>query len=1085
MKAPSECGVAIVGVAGRFPGAPDAAAFWRNLCAGEESVRRFAEAELEDAFDAATRGRSEFVKARSVLDGVDLFDAGFFGMHPRDAELTDPQHRIFLECCWEALEDAGCDPASYRGSIGVYAGCSINSYFLRNVLSERAAVERFTSNYQVEDYPLLLGAGHDFLATRVAYKLDLRGPAMTLQSACSTSLTAVVQAVQALILGQADVMLAGAVSVTFPQKRGYRHQDGGMVSSDGHCRTFDARADGTVFGDGAGVVVLKRLADAVADGDAIYAVIRGYGINNDGSAKVGFTAPSVEGQAAAIAAAHAMAGFDPASVEYVECHGTGTPLGDPIELAALTKAFRAGTDAVGTCALGSVKSNVGHLDVAAGMSGLIKAALAIRHGRIPPSLHFETPNPRIDLDSSPFFVNTELGRWRPDGSRRAGVSAFGVGGTNVHLALEAEPERERERPPQRPELLVVSARSETALNDACERLSEHLRANGEGSLADAAWTLQTGRRAFAYRRAVVASSPLDASLALGHLVRTDTQPLKAREEPAVAFMFPGQGAQYLNMGRGLYDELPVFRETLDRCAGILLPIVGRDIRSVVYPESANAEAAAALTATAIAQPAIFSVEYALAQTWMRWGLTPVASIGHSVGEFVAACLAGVFSLEDALAIVAERGRLIQELPPGAMLAVRLGGHALGELLPSSLSVAALNSPTLSVVSGPFEAIAEFQEQLTARNVSFRRLETSHAFHSSMMEPMLARLAERLASVRLSAPSQPYVSCLTGTWIAADEATSPAYWVEHCRRPVRFADGVAALLGSGIDTLIEAGPGSALGVLALQGGAREASCTVVASLPGPARERPDREQILTSLGRLWAAGARPDWRAVSAPVTPRRTSLPAYPFQRSRHWIDASTAEPRPVTSPPANGTAPGVGAETGSDGRARAEIFRLLEELSGENLASADPHASFLELGFDSLFLGRFVQQMNARFGCALTFRQLLSDVPSVEALAARVADRFPAPTEALPAAPALAAVPADASSLESVVRSQLEAMQRLMREQIEALGRASRPRRAGAARAAHPRPPRTARCGWIRSGRRSRRQTSRSGRPNARTSTP
>ncbi len=983
-----------------------------------------------------------------MLDDVDRFDAGFFGMHAREAELTDPQHRILLECCWEALEDAGYDPGRYDGSIGVYAGSSISSYFLRNVLADRGTIDRFTSNYQVDDFPMLVGSGHDFLATRIAYKLDLRGPAITVASACSTSLTAVVQAAGALLLGQADMMLAGAVSVTLPQRRGYVHQDGGMVSSDGHCRTFDAKADGTVFGDGAGVVVLKRLEDALADNDSIYAVIRGFGINNDGSRKVGFSAPSAEGQAAAISAAHAMAHFDAASVEYVECHGTATPLGDPIELTALANAFRAGGAATGTCAIGSVKSNVGHLDAAAGMSGLIKTALAIRHGRIPPSLHFESPNPELKLASSPFFVNTELAQWRSDGTRRAGVSAFGVGGTNVHLALEAPPARAGHAPPARPEMLVVSGRTPAALSAACDRLASHLASSREPALANAAFTLQTGRRAFPYRRTVVAASPLEAAAELRQLARTENPPRKAADEVAVAFMFPGQGAQYVNMGRGLYDEVPLFRETLDRCADILTPLIGRDIRGLVYPVAGGAESSAALTATAAAQPAIFAVAYALARTWMSWGVTPQAFIGHSVGEFVAATLAGVFSLEDALAIVAERGRLIQSLRAGAMLAVRLDGAALAELIPDSLSVAALNSPTLSVVSGTFEAVAEFERTLAARDVTSRRLETSHAFHSSMMDPILDPLAARLASVELSPPSQPYVSGVTGTWITDEEATSPAYWAQHCRRPVRFADGISALLSAGIDALVEVGPGSTLGTLARQGAAKDVACEIVASLPGAARERSDREQMLASVGRLWALGVQPAWQHLNAGSTSQRVSLPTYPFERSRHWIEAPASAPAPrEVAPPlvarsTHGSAPSTTpwaapaaqpSVPATPSRAHAAIVALLEELSGEAVAPADPRATFLELGFDSLFLGRFVQQLNTRFGSSLTFRQLLSDIPSIAALAERIADRFP---DVAPVASEIPVAEPQSGTLDGIVRAQIAAMQSLMREQIDALAK-------------------------------------------------
>ncbi len=570
------CAIAIVGCAGRFPGAPDVATFWKNLCDGVESVGTFTDGELEDAFTPDVRARRDFVRARAVLDRVEEFDAAFFGMHAREAELTDPQHRIFLECCWQALEDAGYDPATSGGLTGVYAGCSISSYLLRNVLAERSGIQRFTSDYQVASYPELLGGGYDFLATRVAYKLDLRGPAMTLQSACSTSLLAVTQACQTLMLRQADMMLAGGVSISFPQRRGYVYQEGGMVSRDGHCRTFDASANGTIFGDGAGVVVLRRLDDALRDGDSIYAIIRGFGINNDGSDKVGYTAPSARGQAAALQSAYAMAQVEPSTIGLVECHGTATPLGDPIEFAALSRTFS--SNGHKSCAIGSVKTNIGHLDVASGVTGLIKAALAVRSGVIPPTLHFTAPNPHIDLASGPFFVNTDLVPWPIEGpTRRAAVSSFGVGGTNVHVVLESAPQTAAEAETAMPQLLVLSARGETALETACRQLAAHLR-NADGQrMEDITYTLQLGRRPFSARCALVASSHAEAAAALerpDRLIRADA----GSGEPVVGFLFPGQGAQYLGMGRDLYDRAVPFAAAIDRCAKTLLPLIGADLR---------------------------------------------------------------------------------------------------------------------------------------------------------------------------------------------------------------------------------------------------------------------------------------------------------------------------------------------------------------------------------------------------------------------------------------------------------------------------------------------------------------------------
>ena len=722
--------VAIIGIAGRWPGANTVDEFWRNLCAGVESITRFQDAELEDSFGAEIRSAPNFVKARPILENVDQFDAEFFGMYAKEAELTDPQHRLFLECSWEALEDAGYDPAAYPGAIGVFAGSSINTYLLNNVCGDRRTIEEFTSSYQVGCYPLLLGAGPDFLATRVSYKLDLKGPSFTLQTACSTSLLAVAQACQSLLLYQADMALAGGVSITFPQKRGYQHLEGGMVSADGTCRPFDADATGTIFGSGAGVVLLKRFEDAIADGDQVYAVVRGVGVNNDGASKVGFTAPSAQGQAAVIEMAHAAAGVDPRTISYVECHGTATPLGDPIEVAGLTKAFATGTTDVQFCAIGSVKGNVGHLDAAAGVTGLIKTALALKHGMLPPSLHYRRPNPQIDFSRTPFFVNAALTPWSDTGTpRRAGVSAFGVGGTNVHVILEQPPSAATSTlaPPanDRPQLIVLSARSAAALDAARLRLAGYLREHPALRLEDVAFSLQTGRRAFDYRSSFVAH---DAGQALAKLeavaASTDAPGTAApaaaaravhrQANGAVVFMFPGQGAQYPGMGQDLYRHEPVFRQHIERCAAVLKPLMSEDLLALLYPADVSAEARQRLMSTIAAQPAIFSVEYALANLWMSWGIKPTAMIGHSIGEFVAAVIAGVFSLDDALKLVAARGRLMQELPAGAMLAVRLPEPEVLPLLTPSLNLAAVNGPGLCVVAGPFAAVDELEKSLTAR-----------------------------------------------------------------------------------------------------------------------------------------------------------------------------------------------------------------------------------------------------------------------------------------------------------------------------------------------------------------------------------
>jgi amino acid adenylation domain-containing protein len=1056
--------IAIIGLAGRFPGAPDVSRFWTNLLAGVESISHFTDAELEDQFDAATRAHPNFVRARGVLDDIDMFDAGFFGMLAREAELTDPQHRVFLECCWEALEEAGYDPATYRGAIGVFAGASLPTYFMRHVMADRAAIDRFTSDYQVGSYPQLLGMLPDFLATRVAYKLDLRGPAINVQSACSTSLVAIAQACQSLLMYQADMVLAGGVAISLPQKRGAMHQEGGMVSGDGHVRSFDAAAGGTVFGSGAGVVLLKRLSDAIADGDHVHAVILGAAVNNDGSGKIGFTAPGVEGQSSVIAAAQAMAGVEPASIGYVECHGTATPLGDPIEFTALRDAFGGTSAGRQYCAIGSVKTNVGHLDIAAGVTGLIKTALSLKHGKLPATLHFQAPNPQIDLADSPFYVNAELADWPAlPGPRRAGVSAFGVGGTNAHVVLqEAPPAPSRVEGGPR-QLLVLSARSEAALGQVRARLADHLAAYPDVPLADVAFTLAVGRRCFMHRAAVTVSSVADAITRLGTPLAIAG--VARAEAPPVVFMFPGQGAQHPGMAHELFVNEPVFRQAFSTCARILQGPLGVDLCALLRASADDQAAAAQLRDTVLAQPAIFAVEYALARLWMGWGIQPTAMIGHSVGEFVAACLAGVLSLEDALALVAARGRLLQDLPGGAMLALRLPEAELSPLLETTpdVALAAINSRALCVAAGPFEAIAALEQSLQARGVQCRRLHTSHAFHSAMMDPAIGPLTERVRAVKLNPPRIPYVSCVTGTWITSEEATSPDYWGRHCRATVRFADGLAVVSQAGSPILLEVGPGRALSMLAAQGAPK--GSLVIASLADAQGGQSDLDCLFDALGRLWVAGVRPDWMAVHATSPRRRASLPTYPFERARHWIDRKPAmaqmldaepEPKPdmsnmdqIRPTPAPASA-AVRDDTSRQARLQQGVIAILEELSGEDLAAVDPGSSFLELGFDSLLLGQFSQQLQNRFGVTIAFRELLGDLPTIAALLERLLAELPpdpepvavipAVTTAAPVAMSVMARPAgDAgaapgSVIERVIREQLQAMQALAERPAAAL---------------------------------------------------
>ncbi|NBD08425.1 non-ribosomal peptide synthetase/type I polyketide synthase [Corallococcus silvisoli] len=996
--------VAVVGMAGRFPGAQDPETFWRNLQDGLESISRFTDEELESsALEPIAPGDPRHVKAGGVLAGVESFDAAFFGMPPKEAQVTDPQHRILLECAHEALESSGHSPESFAGDVGVYVSAGANTYLLNNV-SANWEFLRSVGAMQV-----VLGNDKDYLASRISYKLNLKGPSVTVQSACSSSLVAVHTACRALLNGECDLALAGGVSVSVPQKAGYLYQEGGVASPDGHCRPFDAQARGTVKGNGAGVVVLKRLGDALEDRDTVLAIIKGSAINNDGASKLGFTAPSVEGQARVIRAAHVAAEVDAETLTYVEAHGTATALGDPIELAALTRAFRTQTQARNFCALGSVKANVGHLDAAAGVTGLIKVVLALRHRQLPPSLHFTRANPAIDFDSSPFRVNTALSPWETGATpRRAGVSSFGIGGTNAHVVLEEAPAAPATEASRRPQLLRLSARTGSALQAAAANLARHLRRHPEDSLADVAYTLQVGRRPFHHRMALPCASVDEALQALesGDAVRVATGECEP-EPPSVAFLFPGQGTQSVQMMAGLYRDEPVFHKHVRHCAELLGPHLGLDLREVLYPREGQA-VGAPLDQTWLSQPALFVVEHALARLWMAWGVRPQAMLGHSIGEYVAACLAEVLSLEDALALVAARGRLMQQLPRGAMLAVPLPEERTRELLGDDLSLAAVNRSALCVVSGPTEAVERLERQLGAQGLCCQRLQTSHAFHSHLVEPALEAFTARVKQVPLRPPRIPYLSNVTGTWITPAEATSPDYWAAHLRRTVRFSDGVAELLKDGGRVLLEVGPGQTLtSSVRRQVEARE-RCVALASLPHPKAAQDELQHMLHTAGRLWCLGA-----GLELPVPPRgrRIPLPTYPFERQRYWVEprpppraAGAREPAPGhEAAPVRADPPG--SEGPSRGRAsvpadppRTPLEQRLASLWQEALGveGIGIHESFFALGGDSLVSLQLCALAN-RSGLRLHPQQLLRH-PTLAQLAEAVSA---APAGQEPGAPA------------------------------------------------------------------------------------
>ncbi len=895
--------IAVVGLACRFPGANDPDTFWQNLVNGVESITELSSDEIDlQGMDPSLLENPSYVKYAPLLDDVDKFDAGFFGLTPKEAEVMDPQQRFFLECAWEALEQAGYNPETYQENIGVFAGARTNTYLYNLVTNPE--VMRSLGAFEI-------GLGNDlaFMTSRVSYKLNLRGPSYSIHTACSTALAAVHLACQSLLIHECHMALAGGVAINVPQKAGYLYQPGGIVSPDGHCRAFDAESQGTLFGSGVGIVVLKRLEEALLDGDQIYAVIRGTAANNDGALKASFTAPGVIGQEDVILEALAAAAIEPDEISYIETHGTGTALGDTIEIRALTRAFGTATDETGFCALGSVKTNFGHLDAAAGIASLIKTVLALKHKTLPPTLHFNEPNPNINFADTPFYVNAELAPWQTDRlPRRAGVSSFGIGGTNAHVVLEEAPQLAPSGESRPWQLLLLSARSEAALAQATDNLAAHLQAKtaalpesdlAHRYLADAAYTLQVGRKSFKHRRVAICQSLADGAASLTALtpgaVFSDVSEI---EDRAVAFLFPGQGAQYVHMGADLYQNEPLFREQVDHCATLLEPHLALDLRTVLFPEPEQAETAAAqLQQTAITQPALFVIEYALAQLWQSWGIRPQAMLGHSIGEYVAACLAGVFTLEEALALVAARGRLMQRLPEGAMLAVLAGEEAVRPFLTEAVSLAVVNVPEQCVMSGPTEAIAQVAEQLEAKGIETRRLRTSHAFHSSMMEPILDEFTDEVGQVALQPPQIQFLSNVTGTWMTDADATDPQYWVDHLRQTVRFSDNLGELLKNPDWVLLEVGPGQTLTRMARQHSDHAPAQVLLASTRHPNQKQADDTFLLTTLGRLWLAGVQVDWAGFYAQEARYRVPLPTYPFERQRYWIEAKVGSGETAVSP--------------------------------------------------------------------------------------------------------------------------------------------------------------------------------------------
>jgi len=871
--------IAVIGMDGRFPGAASIDEFWENLEQGRETISFLSEEELIEAGNDPFLIRSpNYVKAKGILKDVECFDSSFFGYTPKEAEIMDPQIRFFYECSWKALENAGYDPGTYEGLIGLYVGA--HSSFLweaRMLLSGKVNHLGHFASSQLND--------KDYLSQRLSYKLDLRGPSYSLQTACSTSLTAVHLACQGLLSAECDMALAGGVSISIPQKQGYLYQDEMIMSPDGRCRAFDARANGTVFGDGIGVAVFKRIDDALAEGDNIYAIIKGSAVNNDGISKPGFQAPGINGQAEVIRAAHKMAEVDPETITYVETHGTGTDVGDPIEIEALTRAFA--TPKKGFCRIGSVKTNVGHLNTAAGITGFIKTVLALKHRKIPASLHLESPNPRIDFENSPFILNRELTGWTSDGyPLRAGVSSFGIGGTNAHVVLEEAPEAsdiKSNAGSRTYRLIVLSAKTGRAVEMAAKNLAEYFKRNSNTDIADAAYTLQVGRRAFNCKRMLVCSGTDEAAeiLSSADPGKLHSHNAESKDSPLV-FMFPGQGAQYVNMGLELYRKEQVFREEMDHCFDIVKPLTEYNLRDILYPSEADEpQSASLINRTDITQPLIFIFEYALAKLIMSWGISPDAMIGHSIGEYTAACLAGVFSLTEASKLVVLRGRFMQTMPTGSMLNVLLPEEQLTPLLDEELSLAAVNGPSNCTVSGTSEKISQFEMKLEEMGHKSRYLNASHAFHSGMMEPMTEYFENEVRKISPGKPEIPYISNISGNWLQADEVSTPGYWSRHLRETVQFSRGIGELLKKEDVILVEVGPGRVLSTLVKQRLTENSKQLTVNLIPHSKERVPADYYLLNKIGVLWLTGKNIDWKGYYCGERRRRVPLPTYPFEKKR------------------------------------------------------------------------------------------------------------------------------------------------------------------------------------------------------------
>jgi phthiocerol/phenolphthiocerol synthesis type-I polyketide synthase E len=987
--------IAVVGMAARLPGANTLSAFWDNLVRGEESIVTLSEDDLlAENIPEKALANSAYVRRAALMDGIDEFDSDFFGFTPQVARSTDPQHRLFLQTAFHAIEDAGYDPAEIEGTVGVYATSTTSGYLLHNIMSNHDPNAVMGQGITFDMVNLSMQNDKDYLATKVAYALNLRGPALSVQTACSSALVAVHLACQSILNGECELALAGGASLRIPHHVGYWYAPGSMVSPTGHCRPFDARSDGTIFGSGVGVVVLKALQDAVDDGDRIHAVIRGSALNNDGSTKMTYAAPTVAGQADVIAEAHAIAEVDASEISYIETHGTGTPLGDPIEIEGLRQAFEVSDEPrQGPCYVGSVKSNIGHLESAAGIASLIKAILCLKHRAIPATLHYTSPNPELHLDRGPFKVRSQYGPWEWDGVLRAGVSSFGVGGTNAHVVLEEAPAVAASPPASGPQVLLMSARSTEALKQSRSALAAELSGAEEISLPDVAHTL-TRRRKENIRMAAVVKDHQDAATVLTAAEHDNVVvgefAQSGDNSDRVVFLFPGQGAQHIGMARGLYEAEPVFAEHFDQCVAGFNQELGVDLRAEIFEGTARN-----LERTDRTQPALFTVEYALGKLIAAYGIRPAAMAGHSIGEYVAATMAGVFDIDTAIKVVSMRARLMHAAPRGVMVAVALGPDALARHLTGDVDIAAINEPGGCVVAGSEESIRQFSERLTEQGVVARRVRTSHAFHSRLMDSMVPEFTGFLSRQTLREPQIPLLSNVTGTWLAGSEATNPATWARQVRSTVRFSDEVDVLLADPHRVLVEVGPGGTLTASATRHPKWSSGHRAVRLMRHHAQNRDDRDAFLLALGQLWSAGVDVDWAPLRGGQPAHLVTLPGYPFERQRHWVEYRPTSGWVAEAAAINGA--GASASAGAADAAyaakngKSPMEATMQRIWGQclGLAAVDRSANFFELGGDSL-VAISVAMTAANEGLDLTPQDLYEN-QTVAALAKTLTARYEA----------------------------------------------------------------------------------------------